>query len=55
MLLPTKNIKLFVLGVRGVRQGLRVIGVGREGHSAQNLCLAMSCSMCEYVWQIPWG
>ena len=31
MLLPTKNIKLFVLGVRGVRQGLRVIGVGTEG------------------------
>lgn len=46
MLLPTKNIKLFVWGFRGVRQGLQVIGVGTEGYSARNLCLAMCCSMC---------
>lgn len=39
MLLPTKNIKLFVLEVRGVRQGLEVTGVGTEGHHVPTLAL----------------
>lgn len=37
MLLPTKNIKLFVLEVRGVRQGLEVNGT--EGHHVPTLAL----------------
>lgn len=47
MLLPSQESKAFCFeGVRGIRQGLEVTGVGIEGYSAQNLCFAVCCSRC---------
>lgn len=51
MLLPSQETKAFCfVGVGGVRQELEVIGVGAEGNSARNLCFAVCCSVCEYMW-----
>lgn len=50
-MLPSQESKAFCfVGIRGVRQGLQFTGVGLEGYSAQNLCFAICCSVCQYVW-----
>lgn len=46
MLLPSQESRAFCfVGVMGVKHGLEVIGVGKEGCSAHNLCFAMCCSV----------